>query len=144
MRIGRSKRLWPTIDSFFSAISENIRCILIDRARRKNAQKRRGERNVVSIVNHDPPATDRSHSEIEIVELIERLSANIDPVKGKLLQMRMHGYGRREIMAELDLSSSTYDCRLLEARKILWKWTLGESLVSVRRWSKPITGGRSA
>lgn len=127
LRLGCTHRLWPNIDAFISAASETIRCVLIDRHRRKNAKKRIGKKNEVAIGIRQIEVFDRRFSEIEIEELIDRYSTEVCHIRGSLVRMRWNGYKRAEITSALEISSATYDRYLATARKRICLWLLDQS-----------------
>jgi RNA polymerase sigma factor (TIGR02999 family) len=81
---------WNSRGHFFAAAAEAMRRILVDQARRKQADKRGGRRRRVALDNADaaytPPETDL----VDIDEALTRLAAE-DPQAAQLVKLRFFG-----------------------------------------------------
>jgi RNA polymerase sigma factor (TIGR02999 family) len=101
---------WNSRGHFFAAAAEAMRRILVDQARRKQADKRGGQRRRVALEDADaaytPPETDL----LDIDEALTRLAAE-DPQAAQFVKLRYFGGLSIEDAAEaIGLSrSSTYD-----------------------------------
>jgi RNA polymerase sigma factor (TIGR02999 family) len=101
---------------FLAAAARAIRNILIDRARRRNAQKRgRGfERQDLDMVELAAPMPD--DESLALHEALERL-AEQDPIKAKLVELRYFaGLTSDEAAEVLDISPATADRHWAYAR----------------------------
>jgi RNA polymerase sigma factor (TIGR02999 family) len=98
---------WNSRGHFFAAAAEAMRRILVDLARRKQADKRGGRNQRVPLdaeeVAHTPPTNDL----LEIDDALTRLAAE-DPQAARLIQLRFFGGLSVEDAAEvIGISRST-------------------------------------
>ncbi len=119
-----SGRSWPDHQSFISAAFGWIQRILVDRARRKNTQKRSGKSSEISLGERTIEIFDQSFGVLEVEELIDRYIDDVCPVRGTVIRMRWMGYDRNEIIEALEISAATYDRYLNSARKRICIWLL--------------------
>jgi RNA polymerase sigma factor (TIGR02999 family) len=78
---------WNSRGHFFAAAAEAMRRILVDQARRKNADKRGGQGWRVALEAADEGYTPPSDDALEIDEALTRLAAE-DPQAARLIQLR--------------------------------------------------------
>ena len=124
LRLGSSMRNWPSSRAFIKAAVVCMRHVLVDRTRRQTAQKRIPKRQQVPLTERQVAIFDRSFSEVEIMDVIERYCHEICPVRGQIILMRWQGYHRYEIMAALQLTPALYDRYFDSARKRICLWLL--------------------
>jgi RNA polymerase sigma factor (TIGR02999 family) len=74
---------------FFAACAEAMRRILIEQARRKNADRRGGQWTRVALENADAAAVAPPDELLALDEALERLDQR-DPVAGKLVKLRYY------------------------------------------------------
>ncbi len=72
---------------FFAAAAEAMRRILVEHARRRNAQRRGGGQEHLSIEEVDIAAPGRDEELLAVHEAVDRLSAH-DPKKSELVKLR--------------------------------------------------------
>ncbi|NNF42155.1 MAG: sigma-70 family RNA polymerase sigma factor [Phycisphaerales bacterium] len=118
--LGRDGGDWHSRAHFFGAAAEAMRRILIDRARRRLAEKRGGG---VEPVDLDPellPSCEESAGLLALHEALTRLEA-IDPDKAMLVKLR-HFAGLSEAQAAeaLDISRATASRQWTYARAWLY------------------------
>ena len=104
LRLVGSDKQWEGKRHFFAAAAKAMRCVLVDRARRKQRIKHGGNRRRVEL--HDSAMeAGSSPDEILIVnELFDRL-AEQHPVEAELAQLRYFaGFNFAEAAAALDIS----------------------------------------
>lgn len=88
-----SRSSWDTRGHFFSAAANAMRQILVDRARKKNALKRGGDRNRLDIelANIIIPGADRRDQTIlQVNDALDELAVDY-PVEAKLVELRFFG-----------------------------------------------------
>ena len=78
---------WEGRAHFFGAAAEAMRRILIDNARRKNAQRHGGDQQRVDFQDFDAAAPDSDESLLAVSEALEKFAAR-DPVKAELVKLR--------------------------------------------------------
>lgn len=78
---------WNSRGHFFAAAAEAMRRILIDQARRKQADKRGGQRRRVPLEAGDISFTSPADDLLDIDEALTRLAAE-DPQAARLIQLR--------------------------------------------------------
>jgi RNA polymerase sigma factor (TIGR02999 family) len=104
---GPGKQRWQGRRHFFAAAAEAMRRILIDNARRKQAQKRGGER-----VRQPLPSVAAPEPDQELLALDEALGAlaQSDPAKARLVELRYFASLTGDQAAEiLGISPTTAD-----------------------------------
>jgi RNA polymerase sigma factor (TIGR02999 family) len=84
---GNDERAWQGRQHFFATAAEAMRCILVDRARRRQAIKRGAgaQRNDIDEVDIPVPAADEQL--LDVHEAIDSL-ARVDPRKAELVKLR--------------------------------------------------------
>jgi len=91
MRLIRDDRMdWRNRAHFFGAAAEAMRRILVDHGRARAAIRRGGDRRKVSLEDTPDLSTDRSDEIIAVDAALSRLS-NLDPRKGRLVELRFFG-----------------------------------------------------
>jgi RNA polymerase sigma factor (TIGR02999 family) len=88
--IGSETPSWNGRGHFFSAAAEAMRRILIEKARRKKAEKCGGALRRVDLDAVDVPADARSQDVLALDEALSRLAAE-DPTKAELVKLRFFG-----------------------------------------------------
>jgi RNA polymerase sigma factor (TIGR02999 family) len=100
---------WKDRLHFFAVASRIIRRILIDHARAREADKRGGDRTLISLTDQDVPGPAREVDLIALDEAMEELAA-IDPQQAKIVELRYFGGCTIEETAELlQLGKRTVD-----------------------------------
>ena len=101
---------WNSRGHFFAAAAEAMRRILVERARRKQAEKRGGRRQRVPLDDADPGYTPAEDEVLAIDEALTRLAAE-DPQAARLIQLRYFaGLSVEDAAAMVGLSrSSAYE-----------------------------------
>jgi RNA polymerase sigma factor (TIGR02999 family) len=101
---------------FFGAAAEAMRRILIDQARRKQAEKRGGGRARVDLDDLAPAAGDRTNDLLALDDALAHLS-EVDPQAGELVKLRYFGgLTIKEAAAVLGVSPRTADSLWAYAR----------------------------
>jgi RNA polymerase sigma factor (TIGR02999 family) len=112
---------------FFAAAAEAMRRLLIEHARRRNAQKRKGDGQRVPL---DDVADYFERQQLDVIALHEALAelATRHPRQSQVVTLRFFGgYGAEEVAAMLAVSLSTVEADFRHARA----WLYGE-LVGTR------------
>ena len=92
---------------FFRAAAEAMRRILIDRARRKQAQRHGGGQKRVDLEGFDPAAPETDHQLLALHEALDRLAVE-HPTQAELVKLRYFAGMTNEEAAEmLGISIST-------------------------------------
>jgi RNA polymerase sigma factor (TIGR02999 family) len=92
---------------FFAAAAEAMRRILIENARRKNADKRGGDWTRVSLDQVDAAAVAPADELLALDEALEKLARN-DAVAGNLIKLRFYaGLSLEQAAEALGISSAT-------------------------------------
>ena len=98
---------WNSRGHFFGAAAEAMRRILVERARRKQAEKRGGGRQRVPLDDAEPGYTPAEDEVLAIDEALTRLAAE-DPQAARLIQLRYFaGLSVEDAAAVVGLSRST-------------------------------------
>jgi RNA polymerase sigma factor (TIGR02999 family) len=98
---------WNSRGHFFAAAAEAMRRILVDQARRKQADKRGGSRRRVSLDAADVGYTPPDDELLAIDEALTRLAAE-DPQAARLIQLRYFaGLSLEDAAALVGISRST-------------------------------------
>lgn len=98
---------WNSRGHFFAAAAEAMRRILIENARRKNADKRGGRRTRVSLDRVDAVTFAPPDDLLALDEALERLGQH-DPVAGQLVKLRYYaGLSLEQAAETLGISSAT-------------------------------------
>jgi RNA polymerase sigma factor (TIGR02999 family) len=108
------ERRWEGRGHFFAAAAQAMRCILIDSARRKLAQKRGGGLTRQPL---DPVAAPGPDEElVALDEALQKLAA-LDPLKARLVELRYFaGLTGEQAAAALGISPTTADRHWAYAR----------------------------
>jgi RNA polymerase sigma factor (TIGR02999 family) len=112
---------WNGRGHFFGAAAEAMRRILVERARRKQAAKRGGERQRVEL--SDVPASEQGAA-VDLLTLDEALNelAAVDPRSADLVKLRYFaGLSGEDAAKALGISTRTADRTWLYARTWLLK-----------------------
>ncbi|MCP3916827.1 MAG: RNA polymerase subunit sigma [bacterium] len=115
---------FPSRGHFLALMSQAMRRLLVDHARRKKSEKRGGDRARVALVTGDalPKSQQVGFDPSEVIfldELIERLSALDGLAADVFSHSHFLGLGRTEISRALDIPLRTVDRKLQTARKWL-------------------------
>ena len=98
---------WNSRGHFFAAAAEAMRRILIEKARRKQADKRGGRRTRVSLDRVDVVTVAPTDELLALDEALERLGHR-DPVAGQLVKLRYYaGLSLEQAAEALGISSAT-------------------------------------
>jgi RNA polymerase sigma factor (TIGR02999 family) len=84
---GKDERAWQGRQHFFAAAAEAMRCILVDRARRRQAAKRGAGAQRSDLDELDIPAPAPDEQLLDVHEALEAL-ARIDARKAELVKLR--------------------------------------------------------
>jgi RNA polymerase sigma factor (TIGR02999 family) len=98
---------WQNRAHFFAAVAREMRCTLVDYARRRNARKRPDQQVMVRLSDVDPIAGGRDDDLVALDEALSRLDA-IDPRAGRVVELRFFGgLSERETAEAIGISIST-------------------------------------
>jgi RNA polymerase sigma factor (TIGR02999 family) len=98
---------WQNRAHFFAAVAREMRHILVDHARARNAQKRPGGHVVVPLTGLDAAGEEREEDLVALDEALSRLE-EIDPRAGRVVELRFFtGLSERETAEALEISIST-------------------------------------
>jgi RNA polymerase sigma factor (TIGR02999 family) len=98
---------WQNRAHFFAAVTREMRHILVDYARARNAKKRLDRRLVISLTDAEPVADERPEDVLAIDEALSRLEA-VDPRASRVVELRYFtGLSEREAAEALGVSLST-------------------------------------
>ena len=104
---GGARLGWQNRAHFFSAVAREMRHILVDYARARNAEKRPEGKVVVTLSDADPAAEVRGEDLVALDEALSRLD-QIDPRASRVVELRYFtGLSERETAEALDISIST-------------------------------------
>jgi RNA polymerase sigma factor (TIGR02999 family) len=100
---------WDSRRHFFAAAAEAMRRILVENARRKQAEKHGGALRRIGLEEVDVPAGGRPPDLLALDEALTRLAAE-DPVKARLVELRYFaGLSVQEAADALGISRATAD-----------------------------------
>jgi RNA polymerase sigma factor (TIGR02999 family) len=108
--VGAQDPGWSGRNHFLAAAAEAMRRILIEKARRKRAEKRGGELRQFSLHDVDPPADPGTAPAADLLALDEALTrfAAENPVKAELVKLRYFaGMSLEEAAGALGISRAT-------------------------------------
>ncbi len=98
---------WQNRAHFFAAVAREMRHILVDYARARNAVKRPAGRVQVSLSDVDIPGRERGEDLVALDEALARLEV-LNPRAGRVVELRYFaGLGERESAEALAISLST-------------------------------------
>ena len=104
---GAAQSDWQNRAHFFAAIAREMRHILVDYARARNAKKRPDGHVVVSLNDVDAAAPERESDLVALDEALSRLE-QIDPRASRVVELRFFtGLTERETAEAMDISTST-------------------------------------
>ncbi|MCW9708499.1 sigma-70 family RNA polymerase sigma factor [Fodinibius salsisoli] len=107
---------WQGRTHFYAIASRAMRQILIDYARKRNAQKRGGNQEPLPFDEEKIALDNHTEQLLELNDLIDKL-AEFDERKSRVVEMRFFGgMTIREIAELLDVSTRTIDRDWLKAR----------------------------
>ena len=116
--IGRSQPMrWESRAHFYGIAARLMRIVLVDYTRSRNAAKRGGAAQLVTVAESIALSPERAPDVLELSEALDELS-KVDDRKAKVIELRYFGgMDREEISAVLDVSIATVkrDLRLGEA-----------------------------
>ena len=105
--VGNNGQTWENRRQFFAVAAQAMRHLLIDRARRRNAAKRGGDRGRVSLDDVAEPFTDRDDYLVALDDALADL-ASVDGELCRLVELRFFaGLGVEETASLLGLSTAT-------------------------------------
>lgn len=91
---------WSSRLHFFAVASRIIRRILIDHARARDAEKRGGDRTLVSLCDHDVASPGRDVDILALDEAMQELAA-LDEQQARIVELRYFGGCTVEEIAQL-------------------------------------------
>ena len=98
---------WQNRAHFFGTVAREMRHILVDYARRRDADKRSGHRLTISLSQVDAIAEDREEDVVALDQALSRLEA-VDPRASRVVELRYFtGLTERETAEALGVSLST-------------------------------------
>ena len=98
---------WQDRSHFFAMSAQLMRRVLVDAARRKNSEKRGGERVQVTLAD-DMKATERDQVDVVAIDEALRRLAELNPRHGQIVELRYFGGLTEEEIAEtLNISART-------------------------------------
>jgi RNA polymerase sigma-70 factor (ECF subfamily) len=98
---------WMNRAHFFGAVAREMRHILVDHARARNAQKRPGQRIQLSLSDADVAVADRVEDLVALDEALSQLEA-LNPRAGRVVELRFFaGLDERESAEALNISVAT-------------------------------------
>jgi RNA polymerase sigma factor (TIGR02999 family) len=104
---GTAQADWQSRAHFFAAVAREMRHILVDYARARNAQKRLDRRLAISLSKVDVAVGERPADVLALDEALSRLEA-IDPRASRVVELRyFSGLSEREAAEALGVSLST-------------------------------------
>lgn len=116
LRLARGQDHWQGRGHFFAAAARAMRCILIDRARARGAQKRGGGWQR-SPADDEPSAEERSREELLALDSALTKLEQRDPRKAQVVQLRYFaGLSIEEVADTLGISASTVKNEWMFAR----------------------------
>ena len=135
LKFARAERTdWRNRAHFLSVASVAMRHILVDRARRRAAEKRGGPHRHVTLDESLAPADDHAESLLELHEALEHL-ARIDPRLARVVECRFFGgMTEQETADALHIGVRTVRRDWTKARGLLYH-ALGADLA--RPWQPP-------
>lgn len=98
--VGQRNMNWQNRLHFFAVASRIIRRILIDHARARDAEKRGGDRTLISLADHDVAAPARNVDLLALDEAMQELAA-LDEQQARIVELRYFGGCTVEEVAEL-------------------------------------------
>ncbi len=108
VRLFGSKRIgWKNRAHFFGAVAKEMRRILVDYARARNAQKGPGKRVMVSLADVEDVGTRSDEDLVALDEALTRLE-KLEPRASRVVELRFFtGLDERETAEALHISVST-------------------------------------
>jgi RNA polymerase sigma factor (TIGR02999 family) len=104
---GADQARWENRAHFFGAVAREMRHILVDYARARNAQKRPEGRVMVSLSDVDPAAAEREEDLVALDEALSRLEG-VDPRASRVVELRFFtGLTEKETAEALNISVAT-------------------------------------
>ena len=101
---------WQSRAHVFAAVAREMRHILVDCARARNAQKRGDGRLAISLTDADVVTDDRPENVLALDEALSRLES-IDPRASRVVELRYFtGLSERETAEAIGVSLSTLKC----------------------------------
>jgi RNA polymerase sigma factor (TIGR02999 family) len=98
---------WQSRAHFFAAVARDMRNILVDYARARNARKRSGDHVLISLSDVEPAASGLDEDLVALDEALSRLEA-LDSRASRVVELRYFGgLSERETAAALDISIAT-------------------------------------
>ena len=124
---------WQNRAHFFSAVAREMRHILVDYARARNAKKRPDGHVLVSLTDVDAPADMRGEDLLALDEALSRLEQE-DPRATRVVELRYFtGLSERETAEALGISISTLKRDWTFAKAWLFDQLRSETQISIKR-----------
>jgi RNA polymerase sigma-70 factor (ECF subfamily) len=121
---------WQNRGHFIGLFAHVMRRVLVDYARERNADKRGGRRERITLTESGLLALDRPPDLLALDEALDRL-AKVDPDKAAIVELRFFGgCSIEETAASLDLSIATANRQWRRARAWLFRELSPEPLES--------------
>jgi len=119
--LGSGKQSWKSRSHFFSAIAEAMRCILVDKARRKKRIKRGGDQQRVSLDAIEIPVEADDDKILLVNEALEDLERD-DTLKATIVKLHYFaGLTHQEIADALGIAEKTVRRHWTVARVLLYQ-----------------------
>ncbi len=110
---------WQNKAHFVAVAANQMRRILVDHARRRNAFKRGGEFHILTLNDEIDKASDETTELIELDDALTEL-ARMDALKAQIVEMRYFGgYSEVEVAQTLELTERTVRRDWEKARMLL-------------------------
>lgn len=115
VKLGKSTKLWDK-QHLFATAAEAMRCVLVDKARRRAAKKRGGDCKQIDLDVAEISITEPGEQVIHVSEALEKLERDY-PKHAQVVKLRYFGGLNVEQIAELiGVSRSTIDRRWMFAK----------------------------
>jgi RNA polymerase sigma factor (TIGR02999 family) len=121
LRLAGSEQRWNGRDHFFGAAAEAMRRILVDRARKKSAERHGGQRQRVDLEHVTLATEDSDETVLAIHEALEKLAME-SPQKAEIVKLHYFADMKyAEIAQTLGLSLATVERHWAYARSWLYR-----------------------
>jgi RNA polymerase sigma factor (TIGR02999 family) len=120
--LGWDQARWQNRSHFFGVSAQMMRRVLVDIARRRNAERRGGANAIrVPLEDIDIPARDRDADLVAVDEALRTLAAH-DPRKARVVELKFFGgLSMEEVAKALDVSLRTVHSDWAFARAWLYR-----------------------
>lgn len=104
---GSSRQTWQSRAHFFAAVATEMRRVLVDHARARDAHRRVGKRVRISLADIDDLEMKRDQDLVDLDEALSRFE-QLEPRASRVVELRFFvGLDERETAEALDVSVST-------------------------------------